>query len=122
MSAGLFQAVDDGDVRVVQRRERASLAHESRESVGVLREDLWQDLDCDIATKSRIARAIHLAHAAQTDLVGNFIWSKASARRQRHLPGHSNPSIHLGLVCHQLKLAPFSPFHRISELFNPHTV
>ena len=60
----LLEAVDRGDVRVVQRCEDVRLARESREPVGVLRECLGQDLEGDLALEARVARAPDLAHAS----------------------------------------------------------
>ena len=67
-------AVDLRDVRVVERREHLRLAREPRDALRIMRDDVRQDLDGDITVQLRIARAIHLAHAAFAhlgeDLVG----------------------------------------------------
>ena len=52
------------DVRMIQRRERLRFALEPREPLGIGGERLGQDLDRDVATELRVARAIDLAHAA----------------------------------------------------------
>jgi len=57
----LFDAVDLRDVRVVERCERACLALEAHQTVGIVGERLWQDLQRHVAVEPRIARAIHLA-------------------------------------------------------------
>ena len=63
-AVGLLEAVDRADVRMIQRGEHARLALEAREPVGVARERARQDLDRDVAPELRVARAVHLAHAA----------------------------------------------------------
>ena len=52
---------------MVQRREHPRLALEAREAIRVGRELGRQDLDRDVAPELRVARAIHLAHAARAD-------------------------------------------------------
>ena len=49
---------------MIERREHPRLALETRQALGIAREDTWEDLDRDIASQFRIARAIHFAHAA----------------------------------------------------------
>ena len=56
---------------MIQRGERLRFALEAREPVGIACEGVGQDLDRDIAIQLRIARAIHLAHAARADLGGD---------------------------------------------------
>ena len=53
-----------GDVRMVERREDLRFALEAREPIGIVANDVGQDLDRDVAFQLRVARAIHLAHAA----------------------------------------------------------
>ena len=60
-----FESVDRSDVRMVERRENLRFALESRETVGIGREGIREDLERDVAIEPRIARAIHLAHAAR---------------------------------------------------------
>jgi hypothetical protein len=49
---------------MIQRGERTRLLLETGESVGILREEVGQDLDRDRTMKLRVVRAIDLAHAA----------------------------------------------------------
>ena len=74
-----FEAVDRGDVGMIQRRERLRFAREPREPIGIVRERVRQDLDRDVAIQLRVARAIHLAHAAFADLRGDFVDAEARA-------------------------------------------
>ena len=78
--AGILEAIDMTDVRVIERREHLSFALEAREPIGIARERFGQDFDGDVAIQLRIARAIDLAHAARADLAGDFIWAESSAR------------------------------------------
>ena len=65
--AGLFQPVDRGNVRVIQRGQDLRLATEARLPVRVLRERLRQDFQGDVPLEPRIMGAVDLAHAAVTD-------------------------------------------------------
>ena len=66
-AVGFFEAVDGGDVRMVQRREHLRFAAEPREPIGIVGERVGQDLDRDVAIQLRVARAIDLAHAARAE-------------------------------------------------------
>ena len=63
-AAGFLDAVDGGDVRVVQRGQRLRFAREAREAIGIGGQGCGQDLDGDVAIELGIARAIDLAHPA----------------------------------------------------------
>ena len=63
----LFEAVDRRDVGMIQRRQELRLALEAREAVRIGGEELGQDFQRDVAIEPRVARAIHLAHAARAD-------------------------------------------------------
>ena len=65
---------------MIQRREHLRFALEARQAIGIARERFGQDFDRDVAIQLRIARAIHLAHAAGADLAGDFIWAESGAR------------------------------------------
>ena len=60
----LLQPVDRSDVRMIQRGKRTSFLLEARESIGVLREEVWQHLDRNGTLQFRVVRAIDLTHAA----------------------------------------------------------
>ena len=74
-----LEPVDDGDVRMIQRREGLGFAREPGEPVGVAREEIGQDFDRDVAIELRIARAIHLAHAPGPEGGKDFVRAKACA-------------------------------------------
>jgi hypothetical protein len=49
---------------MVQRRNRARFLFETPQSVRIMGQRLWQHFDRDITPKPRVARAVHLTHAA----------------------------------------------------------
>jgi hypothetical protein len=77
--------IERADVRMIQRGERHGLAFESRDSIRLVRERGWQDLDGDITSQFAIARAIHLAHSAGTDERSDLIDAKLAADQRRGL-------------------------------------
>jgi hypothetical protein len=54
------------DVRVIQRREDLGFALEAGQPVGVVREQLREHFQRDIAIELGVARAVDLTHAAAT--------------------------------------------------------
>ena len=53
-----FEAVDRGDVRMIQRRQHLRFPLEAREPIGIEREQFGQDLQRDIAIELRVPRPI----------------------------------------------------------------
>ena len=80
--AGVLDAVDAGDVRMIERGQHTRFALESREPLGVCRERARQDLDRHIAPEARVARAVHLAHAAGTERRHHVVVAQATAGGQ----------------------------------------
>ena len=74
-----FEAVDGGDVRMVQRGEHPGFALKPREPLRVGGEGLGQDLDRDVAIELRVARAIDLAHAAGAERRQDLVRAEAGA-------------------------------------------
>ena len=64
---------------MIQRRERLRFARESAPADRDRGEGVGQNLDGDVALQLRVARAIHLAHAACADLGHDFIDAEAGA-------------------------------------------
>ena len=64
---------------MIERGEDFGFALEAREAVGIVRERVGQDLDRDVALQPRVARAIHLAHAAGAEQRVDFVRAEASA-------------------------------------------
>jgi hypothetical protein len=71
--AGILEAVDGGDVRMVQRGEDLRFPLETGAAVGIHRVGIGQQLDGDLATEFRIARAIDFAHAAHPEKGDNLV-------------------------------------------------
>ncbi|MEO6236337.1 MAG: hypothetical protein ABIQ52_05015 [Vicinamibacterales bacterium] len=78
-AAGLFEAVNMRDMRMVEGGEYFRFAREPREPFGVARERLRQNLQRHVAIQRRVAGAIDLAHAASTDFRADFVWTAAHA-------------------------------------------
>ena len=79
-AAGLLDAVDLRDVRMVQRGERPALrarsAPAARDRAAKSRR---QDLDRDVAIEPRVARAIDLAHSAGAEQRDDVVEAEAGA-------------------------------------------
>ena len=61
-SRRLLETIDRRDVRMVERREDLRLPLEARNPIGIEPEKPRQDFECDIASESGIARAVHFTH------------------------------------------------------------
>ena len=88
-AAVVFEAVDVGDVRVVQRRQRLGFAGEPGEPFGVAGEEIGHHLDRDIAVERRVTRPIDLAHAAGAEEGQHLVRSDSGAGRNRHWLGRT---------------------------------
>ena len=84
MPPAFFEAVDRGDVRMIQGGEHFRFALEARQPIGVGGERGRQDLDRDLALELRVGRPIHLAHAAFADRRGDVVDAEARAGSQGH--------------------------------------
>ena len=67
---------------MVERGQHLRLALEACEAIGIERERVGDDLQRDVATELRIARAIDLAHPARAEGGDDLIRAEA---RYRHL-------------------------------------
>jgi hypothetical protein len=81
---GVFQPVDMGDVRVVERRKRLHFARETRQPVGVARKGFRQDFQRDVAIELCVPSAIDLTHPAGTEGGENLIRPEARAGAEAH--------------------------------------
>ena len=84
LGGAVLHAVDRGDVRVVERSQRLRLAREPASRSAIVANRLGQDLDRDVAIELRVARAIHLAHAAGPERPEDFVLTEARPDRERH--------------------------------------
>ena len=62
---------------MVEGREQLGLARKAGCALGIVHELVGQHLEGDVATESRVARAIHLAHAAGTEQRYDFVRAEA---------------------------------------------
>src|SRR5580700_556486 len=60
-----LETVNRSDIGMIEGRQHASFALEASESIGVMAEDARQDLQRDVAPKSRVSRAVDVAHTAR---------------------------------------------------------
>ena len=90
--AALLDAVDVGDVRMVQRRQRLCFTLEAGEPVGVAGERLRQNLERDFPAQSGVGRAIHLSHAAFAQLVEHAKRADGLTNHRTHDGATARPS------------------------------
>ena len=69
--------VDRDEVRVVQRRGRARFLLEAFQPLGVGREGHRENLESELPTEPRVARAIDLAHPARSERSHDFVGSES---------------------------------------------
>ncbi len=81
-SVGLFQTVNGRNVLMVQGGEDFRFPLESGHSFRVGRERFGENLDGDVAIEPRVARAIHLPHAAGPQGGEDLVRAEAGARRE----------------------------------------
>ena len=75
--------MDVRDVGVIQGGEDLCFTLEASEAIRIGGEGCWQDLKRDIPIQFRVARPIHLTHAARTDGSENLVGTKVFAGCQR---------------------------------------
>jgi hypothetical protein len=79
--AGLFETMNVRDVRVIQDSERPGLALEPNEAVRIVREQIRQHFDRNVAIEPCcIACPIHLAHAASANCGDDLVGTQTRAR------------------------------------------
>ena len=66
-------------MRVIERGERLGLTLEARDPIGIACHGVGHHFDRDLASKSGIAGAIHLAHAAGAEEADDFVDANARA-------------------------------------------
>ena len=72
------------DIRVIQTACRAGFLFESALAIGIARECRGQELDRDVPLQLRIARAIHLSHAADAETSKELESANSIARGSAH--------------------------------------
>jgi hypothetical protein len=90
----LFDAVDGGDVGVVERGDQLGLALEALQALGVGCERLGQKFECDLAPQAGVAGLEYFAHPAGADARGNFIVGNGFSDHKLDLsvPGLGGPN------------------------------
>ena len=83
-AVGSSHVIDRNNVGMVQRRNRSRLLLEPPQTVGIIGERSWKDLQRHIAQKTSVARAIHLSHAAGADERTDFVRPELRVRREGH--------------------------------------
>src|SRR4051812_8458655 len=72
-----LNAVNRGDVGVIQRRKHASFAAETRHSIRIPSEFFRNDLDRHLAPEFCVRSNVNLAHSAFADLAAELVMSDA---------------------------------------------
>ncbi len=80
--AAVFEAVDGGDVRMIERREHLRFATESRQPVGIADDGVRQQLQRDVALQLGVSSAIHLAHGARAEGADDVVGTEPGAGGQ----------------------------------------
>ena len=70
---------------MIERSEDPCFAFEACEAIGVARESTRQNLDCDVASERRVARAVYLPHPAHAKRRDDFVRANVSVRAQNRL-------------------------------------
>ena len=83
-SALLAHVVHRADMGMIKLRDRAGLTVEALAKLGISRERVWENLDCDISIEPRVPGAIHLAHATDAEKRDNLVRAEASSGRKGH--------------------------------------
>ena len=87
----LFEPVDCGDVRMVQRGEDLRFTLEAADAIGIQLCRIGEDLDGDVASEAGITRAIHLAHAAFAEFGDDFIGADSGPYLHRRSVASARP-------------------------------
>ena len=69
---------------MAQRGKHFGFALEASHPLGVSGHGVGKHLDGDLPLQVRVSSAIHLTHAAHSDLGGDFIRAEAGASSERH--------------------------------------
>ena len=81
-AVGLFEAVDRGDVGMIQRCQHFRFALKTGEPFGIVRERFRQNFDGYVAPELGVVRLIHFAHAARANLRDDFVRSRVLCQRR----------------------------------------
>src|SRR6185295_6388371 len=65
-AARVLEAINRGDVRMIERREDFGFSTKPREAIRITRHGPRQNLDRDLTLQLRVGRAVDLSHSAGT--------------------------------------------------------
>jgi hypothetical protein len=82
--AAVLDAVDRGDIGMIQRGEDAGLALEARQPLGIVCKRVREDLDGDVTPEPRVACAVDFAHSAGPDGGVDLVRTETGACGQWH--------------------------------------
>ncbi len=81
---GFLDAVDGGDVRMVETGENLGFSLEPRQPVRISGKRLGQDLQRDITVELRIRGTPHFPHPAFAEFGGDFVMPEPCADAKQH--------------------------------------
>ena len=81
----LFDAVNGGDVRMIERGEHFRFALKARESIGIGRQRRRKNLERDLTLELGVSRPVDLTHSAFANWRGDFVDADSSAGGQTHV-------------------------------------
>ena len=73
LAVRVFQSVNGGNVRMIQRGKDAGFALESCNTIRIASEGFGENLDGDAAAQFRVRGPIHVAHPARTQMCGDLV-------------------------------------------------
>jgi len=82
-----LDSVDLRDVGMIQRGEQLRFALEARAARGLVSGNRRNDFDRDVAAETRVARPVHLAHAARPERAEDVVGADSSTGAQRRRSG-----------------------------------
>ena len=86
--AGIFEAIERGDVWMIERREHVRFSPEPGEAFRVAPQRLGKNLQSDITTESWMAAAVYLSHAALSDDGDDFVTTRGASQARATSGGH----------------------------------
>ena len=83
-AAGIFEAMDLRDVRMIECRKELRFPAEPCKAIGIVGDGGQQDFDRDVAIQLRIEGAIDLAHTAGADQTSDLVGAEPRASLEPH--------------------------------------
>jgi hypothetical protein len=80
----VFEPMDMRDVLMVERCEHLRFTCEAGETLGIVREEVGQNFEGDVALELRVLGPIHLSHPASTEQGNDFVRADMTAHGERH--------------------------------------